>query len=96
MDINTILPVISKVMGRDLSVEVNLFYRTRAAIGASLNKQGQEFFVKNWPQAVDFMETPEGQKAVAAFINAWAQSLIPKTMEKGPEPPPLPALSNPE
>lgn len=96
MNIQMLLPVISKALGRDISVEVNLFYRTRAAIGASLNQQGQQFFAENWQHIPAFMETPAGRKASAQFINAWAASLIPQTLAAPPveEPAPLPALAD--
>lgn len=92
------LPIISKAIGRDLAPDVELFYRSRAAVGAALNQQGQEFFMQNWRGIADFMNTPEGKVATAAFMNSWATSLLPKisVAEPTPEPPALPALQTPE
>lgn len=71
MSLDILLPVMSKAIGRDLNVELNLFYRGRAAIGKSLNEAGQKFFIENWKKVADFMETPEGDEAIKAFMLAW-------------------------
>lgn len=95
MNLQVLVPVISKALGKDISGEVNLFFRARAAIGASLNPTGQEFFMKNWHSIPAFMETAAGRKATADFMNAWAASLFPKSLEAEPipDPQPLPALA---
>lgn len=85
MNIDVLLPVISKMIGRDLSKELNLFYRARAAVGASMDHATQVFFINNYPQIVDFMETEEGKKAIAAFIDSWVLSMIPKTVAEDPK-----------
>lgn len=82
MNINTLLPIISNAVGRDLSIELNMFYRIRAAIGASLTPEGQEYFINNWRSVVSFMETPEGKKATATFLDTWVQSSAPPKMTK--------------
>lgn len=84
MNVDLLLPVISKAVGRDLSPYLNLFYRARAAIGTSLNPTGQKFFIENWPAVVDFMETPAGQKALTQFFNAWGESLKPPSLTSEP------------
>lgn len=85
MSIDILIPVISKAFGRDLTPELNLFYRARASIGTALNEEGRKFFIQNYPQVVDFMESEEGQKAIAAFIDAWILSVVPKTSSALPE-----------
>jgi len=85
MNLQALLPLASQAVGRDLSVELNLFYRARAAVGSALTQEGQLFFSQNWPKLVDFMETPEGKKAVASLVDAWAQSFVPKSFAKPPE-----------
>lgn len=85
MSIDLLVPVISKMVGRDLTKELNLFYRARAAIGQSLNNEGQILFINNYPQIVDFMESEEGQKALTKFFESWILSLVPKTQPQIPE-----------
>lgn len=80
MDIQTLLPLISKVVGRDVSREISLFYRGRSAIGNTLNQEGKTVFIEHWPKIVDFMETPDGQKAITTFLDSWAASLVPPTI----------------
>lgn len=98
MSIQVLVPIISKAIGRDIGPDVDLFYRSRAAVGSALNQQGQQFFVQNWRGIADFMYTPAGKAAVAQFMNSWAASLLPKTMAADPEAPPvpIPALEMPE
>lgn len=88
MNIKELLPLLVNVP------EVQLFYRARAAVGVSLNNQGQEYVMQNWPKIPDFLETPEGKAAIVAFVNAWVQSSIPKSVMAEPVEPPasIPAL----
>lgn len=79
-NIQMILPVITKVLGRDFTPEVSMFFRARAAVGQSLNQEGQVFFQQNWPKLVDFMETDEGKVAISKFLDAWVESMIPKSI----------------
>lgn len=94
MNLDTLLPIASQIVGRDLSPELEMFRRSKSAIGMSLNQQGQQFVTMSWRQLPAFLESPEGRAAVAAFVNAWAASLIPKTLaaEPIPEPASIPAL----
>lgn len=85
--IQTFLPILSNALGRDLSIELNMFFRARASIGSALNQQGQEFFIKNWPTIIDFMETPQGQKAISDFMDKWVASLIPPSITAKPDEP---------
>lgn len=80
-----LLPILSNLVGRDLSKEANLFLRARDAIGQSLNKEGQEFFTENYPDIVRFMETPEGQKSIGQFMESWVASMVPKSIVREPE-----------
>ena len=85
MNLSTLLPLVSKFIGRDITPEVELFFRARSAIGKALNPEGQQFFVQNWQKMADFMESPAGQEATVDFMNAWAVSLLPKPVETPPE-----------
>lgn len=84
MNLQLLLPVLSKAIGRDLQPDVELFYRSRAAVGTALNEQGQKFFIENWRGLADFMETPAGQEAIAAFVDAWVWSTVPETVRPSP------------
>lgn len=96
LPIPTLVSLASKALNRDLSVEANLFFRARAAVGTALSREGQIFFMENWPKLVDFMESPQGQKEIAKLIDTWAQTLIPPTLAKPPvENPPEPPPPNP-
>lgn len=93
MDIKNLLPVISQLMGRDLSAELAMFDRTKAAIGAALNQEGQIFVSQAWQGIPAFLETAEGKKAIAAFMDAWVAKIradyeasIPKQPVVGQEP----------
>lgn len=94
MNLDTILPIASQMLGRDLTPELDMFRRTKHAVGMSLNQQGQQFVTLSWRQLPSFLETPEGRAAVATFVNCWASSLIPKTLAAEPIPAPaaIPAL----
>lgn len=93
MNLNAFIPVISKVIGRDLEPDVNLFYRARASIGTALNPQAQKFFIENWRTIVDYMESPAGQEAIVEFIGSWVNSMVPKEVGNvEPEPKEIKAL----
>lgn len=79
------LPIISAAVGRDVSPEVAAFYRGRAAVGEALNPEGRKFVMDNWRSIVDFMETEGGREAIAAFVGAWLNSLIPQPTSQEPE-----------
>lgn len=95
MNTEELLKLASQIMGRDLKVDLDLFYQGRAAIGKCLDEQGQQFFIHNYRTIPAFMETPEGQKAIVTFLNAWAETLIPQAVvpNPAPKPAPLPALA---
>lgn len=78
MNLNILIPVISKIVGKDISEEVELFYRTRSAIGNSLSEESKIFFIQNWKSIADFMETEDGQKATADFVDSWTISKMVK------------------
>lgn len=74
MNINALLPylpTLAQKFGIDLTKEVDLFFRARAAVATTQNQAGQEFVMENWRSLADFMESDEGQMATAAFIDAW-------------------------
>lgn len=86
-NIHILIPVISKALGRDITNDVSLFFRARAAVGDSLNEEGQKVFAEHWPKLVDFMESQEGKQAISNFLDAWVISFQPKEV-KAPEVPP--------
>lgn len=92
LPLQSLIPIASKALGRDLSIEANLFFRARAAVGSALSQEGQLFFMQNWPKLVDFMESPQGQKEIAKLMDAWARSLVPPSLSK---PPDVPTPPNP-
>lgn len=94
MNMQQLLPIISQVVGRDVSGEVNLFVRSREALGRALNPEGQRFVLGHWRQLPDFMESQAGRDAMIAFINAWIVGTYPQLA-----PPPqttVPQLQVPE
>lgn len=72
MNINQLLPLMTQVLGRDYTPEVNSFFSAREAVGKALNPAGQQFVINNWRIMAEFMHTPAGQAAIVAFIEAWA------------------------
>lgn len=75
MNLDILIPVLSSVIGRDLTVEYDLFKRSGVALNNSMNDNGRAFFRQNWPTAIDFMESPEGQDALKMFLELWAEWL---------------------
>lgn len=71
MNLQILLPVLSKAIGRDLTPDAQLFFRARAAVGSALSPEGQEHFIANWRGIVDFMETEKGQAALRRFLGNW-------------------------
>ena len=78
MNFELYLPIISQLLGRDVTPDFQALMRARNAIGSTLNEQGQIYLTKNWKSLVDFMETPEGKDAIKMFLELWAESLTPK------------------
>lgn len=83
MNIQQLLQVVSKALGRDFTPEVELFFRSRAAIGAALDSEGQAFFVANWRGIAEFMESADGKEAVELFMASWQESMKPKADAAG-------------
>lgn len=77
MDMRIVVPLISQIVGKDISGEIDLFFRARASVGDALNDEGQKFFIANWRSMADFMGTEEGMKATSEFVQAWADKLNP-------------------
>lgn len=80
MSLDLLIPILSSMLGRDLSREYALFKRSGLALGRTMNDDGKAFFGKNWPSIVDFMETPEGQDALKMFLELWAEWLAKKAI----------------
>lgn len=76
MNPNLVIPIISKIIGKDISQEIDLFYRGRAAIGKTLSDPDKEFFIRNWPTIITYMESLEGSLALSAFLDKWKNSLV--------------------
>ena len=87
LSLDVVIPVVSRVVGRDISPDVEAFFRARAAIGSALNEEGQKLFQDNWRSIPEFMESAEGKAAIVAFLSEWAKTLAPK-IEGDPEPGP--------
>lgn len=81
MDINTTLSLAKTLLGRDFTPEANMFFRTRAAIGNALDQEGKVFFMNRWKDFPIFLETPNGQKAMAELVAAWKQAETQPTTE---------------
>jgi len=75
MNLQQLLPIASQFVGRDLTAELNAYQRSKAAITAALNLEGQVFLSQYWRGIPDFLETPEGKKAIADFLDAWVVQL---------------------
>lgn len=80
IDPKILAPVLSKVTGRDIETDFARFFRARAAIGAALGPEDQEYFRLNWPAVIDFMETAEGKEAISAFVTAWQVAALEKEL----------------
>lgn len=94
MNIQTLLPFVNQVTGRDWTSEAHLFIRSRESFGRAIGPEGQKFVLGHWKQLADFLESPAGAKASKEFANAWAVHLYPQLA-----PPPqvtVPQLSVPE
>lgn len=93
MNLQTMLPIASQIVGRDLTHELKLFLDTREAFGAALNDEGRKFVLGHYKQLPEFLNTEEGKKATVEFMNAWAIKAYPQLAPKpGPklELPPMP------
>lgn len=78
LSLDVVIPVVSRVVGRDISPDVEAFFRARSAIGSALNEEGQKLFQDNWRSIPEFMESAEGKAAIVAFLSEWAKTLAPK------------------
>lgn len=81
MNLALLLPIASQAVGRDLTPDVALFFRARAAIGASQDQEGRDYFARNWRGVVDFMESESGQAALRVFLDTWRK---PEATTKAP------------
>lgn len=94
MNIQTLLPFVNQITGRDWSAEAHLFIRSRESFGRAIGPEGQKFVLGHWKQLANFLETDAGAKACKEFANAWAINLYPQLA-----PPPkveVPQLAVPE
>ena len=80
MSLDILLPVMSRVVGRDLVEDYRLFTRASGAVDKSLSPHGREFFKQNWKTIIDFMETEDGRAAIVMFLELWAEHLTPKSI----------------
>lgn len=78
MNLALLLPIASQAVGRDLTPDVALFFRARAAIGASQDQEGRDYFARNWRGVVDFMESESGQEALRRFLGDWMLANAPE------------------
>ena len=85
MNLQTLLPIASQMVGRDLSGELQLFLSTREAVGTAAGEQGRKFLLGHYKQLPEFLASEEGKKATVAFLNAWAVKSYPQL---APEPAP--------
>lgn len=68
------LPVLSKALGRDLTPEANMFFRSRAVVGTVLDDNGREYFKNNWRDLPDFLETDLGKEKLKDLLETWIKS----------------------
>lgn len=80
MSIEIYLPVISQLMGRDITPDYQMLIRARNAVGSTLNEQGQIYLTKNWRSFVEFMETTEGQDSIKMMIDMWIATKTPPSI----------------
>ena len=78
MNIQTLLPLVAQITGKDWTAEAHLFVRSRESFGRALGAEGQKFVLGHWRHLPDFLESEAGQKAAQAFTNAWAIHLYPQ------------------
>lgn len=71
MNLALLVPIVSQAVGRDVTPDVEMFFRARAAVGSSLSPEGQRHFVANWRKLVDYMETEKGQASLRQFLGDW-------------------------
>lgn len=71
MNLAALIPLASQMTGRDITPDVQLFFRARAAVGQALSPEGQDHFIKNWRGLVDYMESEAGQKSLKRFLGNW-------------------------
>lgn len=90
MNLQLITPVLSQLMGRDVSSEIAMLYRARGAIGAALNQHGQIFVSRYYQELPAFLESEAGQKAIQDFVTAWGTSLLPNAPSNTTPPPQQP------
>lgn len=74
LNIALFLPVLSKALGRDLTPEANMFFRSRAVIGTVLDDNGREYFKNNWRDLPDFLETDLGKEKLKDLLETWIKS----------------------
>ena len=94
MNLQSLLPFVSTVVGRDVTTEAQMLHRGYEAVGRSMNPEGQKFIKGHWRGLADFMETPAGRDAIVGFVNAWIVGTYPQLA-----PPPkaeVPILNIPE
>lgn len=75
MKMEDVLPFASKFVGRDLTLEYQLFCRARDAALKSLDQNTEIMLKQNWFKLPDFLESPEGQKAFQELMSKWGESM---------------------
>lgn len=71
MSLAMLVPLVSQMLGRDVTPDVELFFRARSAVGQALTAEGRAYFVENWRSLADYMESEEGQQALQFFLEGW-------------------------
>lgn len=94
MNIQSLLPLVTQITGKDWTAEAHLFIRSRESFGRALGAEGQKFVLGHWRHLADFLESEAGQKAATEFTNAWAISLYPQLTP--PPKPDFPKVEVPE
>ena len=94
MNLQSLLPFVSTVVGRDVTTEAQMLHRGYEAVGKAMNPEGQKFIIGHWRGLADFMESPAGRDAIVGFVNAWIVGTYPQLAP--PEKPEIPQLNLPE
>ncbi|AXC36515.1 hypothetical protein HOT57_gp71 [Pseudomonas phage phCDa] len=94
MNLQTLLPFVSSVVGRDVTAEAQMLNRGYEAVGKAMSPEGQKFIIGHWRGLADFMESPAGRDAIVGFVNAWIVGTYPQLAP--PPKPEIPRLNLPE
>lgn len=84
MNLALLIPIASQAVGRDITPDVAMFFRARAAVGMAQDQKGRDYFARNWRKLVDFMESEQGQASLRQFLDDWMDDAAPKNMPEEP------------